>query len=272
MRSDLADLVIFFSLSLRLGTVAVSRRTRNLSRPRARTATTRVLTGRTLPVRGVTAKKARKDLGLVEFCEQYETIELWFDPEPNDSTATDLAARLFPLSSGDRGQVEDCALLISRSDQASPRQLGKWKLPAVDVTSDELETASAAWQAYRAATPEACFDLLSKDLSALPLLKPALLDLLEELPSSCDRAWRDGNADARADRERVYSRTNALFHLRAACARRRVFNELENRLPARWACAWSAPGRGRSRRRAAHARDEKTCGIALERTSEADCR
>ena len=63
-------------------------------------------------------------------------------------------------------------------------RLGKWQPPAVDVTEKELETASAAWQAYRAPTPEACFDLLGKDLSALPLLKPVLIDLLEELPSS----------------------------------------------------------------------------------------
>ena len=28
--------------------------------------------------------KVRKDLGLLEFCEPYEIIELWFDPDPND--------------------------------------------------------------------------------------------------------------------------------------------------------------------------------------------
>jgi len=55
--------------------------------------------------------------------------------------------------------------------------------PAVAVTRDELDTASATWQAYRTTTPQACFDLLGKNLSALPLLKPALLDLLEELPA-----------------------------------------------------------------------------------------
>lgn len=53
----------------------------------------------------------------------------------------------------------------------------------VAVTKVELETASMSWQAYRAPTPEACFDLLSKNLSALPLLRPALVDLLAELPS-----------------------------------------------------------------------------------------
>jgi hypothetical protein len=30
------------------------------------------------------AAKARKDLGLVEFCQPCETIELWLDPSPND--------------------------------------------------------------------------------------------------------------------------------------------------------------------------------------------
>ena len=29
------------------------------------------------------ANKGRKDLGLVEFCQPCETVELWFDPGPN---------------------------------------------------------------------------------------------------------------------------------------------------------------------------------------------
>jgi hypothetical protein len=28
--------------------------------------------------------KARKDLGLVEFCQHCAAVELWFDPNPND--------------------------------------------------------------------------------------------------------------------------------------------------------------------------------------------
>ena len=64
-----------------------------------------------------------------------------------------------------------------------PDSLSKWRPPLVDVIEKELATASAAWQAYRSPTPEACFDLLRQDLSALPLLKPVLRDLLEELPS-----------------------------------------------------------------------------------------
>ncbi|MFX6134483.1 hypothetical protein ABTF13_20780, partial [Acinetobacter baumannii] len=63
-------------------------------------------------------------------------------------------------------------------------ELVTWRPTAIDVSGREFETPSAAWRAYRSATPEACFDLLRRDLSALPLLKPALNDLLAELPSA----------------------------------------------------------------------------------------
>jgi hypothetical protein len=60
--------------------------------------------------------------------------------------------------------------------------LAKAKIPCADVGDAELETASEVWQAYQATTPEACFALLKRNLSALPLVKPALTALLEELP------------------------------------------------------------------------------------------
>lgn len=50
--------------------------------------------------------KGRKDLGLVEFCQPYETVELWFRSAPERSIATGLAAGFFPFSSGDCGQAE----------------------------------------------------------------------------------------------------------------------------------------------------------------------
>jgi hypothetical protein len=104
-------------------------------------------------------------------------------------------------------------------------RLGKWQPPAVDVTERELATACTAWQAYRAATPEACFDLLAKDLSALPLLKPALINLLEELPSGSTGL---GATEMRMLEliARGYSLTNALFHLRQL-RQTRIFSEWE---------------------------------------------
>jgi hypothetical protein len=123
---------------------------------------------------------ARKDLGLVEFCQRCKTVELWFDPNPNDQLQLVWLLdyfRSYPeIVARTRLRIVDFNL-----NGTSAKGLGRWKVEAVDVTRDELETASATWQAYRATTPEACFDVLSRDLSALPLLRPALLDLLEEL-------------------------------------------------------------------------------------------
>ena len=103
---------------------------------------------------------------------------------------------------------------------------GRWRPPAVDVTEKELETASAAWQAYREPTPEACFDLLCKDLSALPLLKPVLIDLLAELPSVSTGL---GATEMRMLEliARGYSLTNALFHL-YQLRQTRIFGEWQH--------------------------------------------
>lgn len=93
-----------------------------------------------------------KDLGLIEVCQRCETVELWFDPDPNHQLQLiwlldyfhphpEIVARL-------RLRLVDFDLITARAEE-----LGRWKFPDVEVTSDELETASLAWQAYRAATP-----------------------------------------------------------------------------------------------------------------------
>ncbi len=173
------------------------------------------------------AAKARKDYGLLEFCQHCETVELWFDPAPNDQL------QLVWLLDYFRSHPEIVARLRFRLIDynligASHEELGRWKRLAVDVTKDELETASVTWQAYRATTPEACFGLLGRDLSALPLLRRALVDLLEELPSS---ATGLGATEMRLLEliARGYSLTNALFHLRhlRGLRPRRVFNSWE---------------------------------------------
>jgi hypothetical protein len=167
-----------------------------------------------------------RDLSLAEFCQQYEAVELWFDPEPNDQlqliwlldyfrsypeTVAKLKFRLVDLDLG----------LLDR------RMLRKWesRAPIVDVTAAELETASLSWRAYRAATPEGCFGLLRRDLTALPLLKPALLDLLKELPCSTTGL---GATEMRM-LELIalgYVATNGLFYL-PTLRQTRVFRELE---------------------------------------------
>src|SRR5450432_2249447 len=167
--------------------------------------------------------KSRRDLSLAEFCQQYETVELWFDMDPNAQL------RLVWLLDYFRSHPETVARLKLRlvhSEMVGLDRLAKWRPPAVDVTESELATASAVWQAYRTATPKACFDLLSQDLSALPLLKPALADLLKELPSSSTGL---GATEMRMLEliARGYSLTNALFHLRDL-RQTRIFNEWEH--------------------------------------------
>jgi len=166
----------------------------------------------------------RRDLGLAEFCEPCETIELWFDPDPNDQllliwlldyfqahpkTAAKLVLRLV-----------DFDLMMAREEE-----LRRWEVFDVLVTEAELETASMRWQAYQAPTPEACVDLLSKNLSALPLLRPALVDLLAELPSGVTGlgATEMRLLDMLA---RGFESTNALFHLRTLRSTR-IFGEFE---------------------------------------------
>jgi hypothetical protein len=168
--------------------------------------------------------KDLKILSLVEACRSFETVELWFDPRPNDQLQL---VWLLDLLSSHPEVVAKLRLRLVDFDllMATPEELGRRKRPAIDVTRNELETASMTWQAYRAATPEACFALLDKDLSALPLLRPALLDLLEELPASTTGL---GATEMRLLEliARGYERTNALFHLRSL-SQRRIFNEWE---------------------------------------------
>jgi hypothetical protein len=63
-----------------------------------------------------------------------------------------------------------------------PDELSKWTPAAVEVSRDHLEIASRAWQAYRQPTPRDWSALLDHDLSMLPQLGQAVLELLEELP------------------------------------------------------------------------------------------
>jgi hypothetical protein len=174
---------------------------------------------------GLSKAKRFRDLGLADFCQLYESVELWFDTRP------EAQLQLIWLLDYFRSYPEIVARLKMRLVDLDmiglpPEGFGKWRPPLVDVTKQELVTARAAWKAYRASTPEACFALLSKDLSALPLLRPVLLDLLAELPSVSTGL---GATEMRMLEliGRGYSLTNALFHLRSL-RQTRVFDEWEH--------------------------------------------
>ncbi|KAH2815273.1 hypothetical protein KXV85_004590, partial [Aspergillus fumigatus] len=125
--------------------------------------------------------KEHRNLSLAEFCLHYETVELWFDMRPRAQLKL---IWLLDYFSSYPEVARRLKLRLVDREMIGVDELVTWRPTAIDVSGREFETASAAWRAYRSATPEACFDLLRRDLSALPLLKPALNDLLAELPSA----------------------------------------------------------------------------------------
>jgi hypothetical protein len=132
--------------------------------------------------RGAYLEEARKQgAGLIEFCQRFETVELWADPEPNSQL------QLVWLLD----YVRPHAHVVSRSTLVQtdaaignhpPAYWAGQRLTAVPIHDDHLEVASAAWSSWRAPTPAAWFDLLTRDLSALPHLRNTVIALLEELP------------------------------------------------------------------------------------------
>ena len=166
--------------------------------------------------------RRHRNRSLAEFCQQYETVELWFDIRPGAQLKLIWLLDYFRSYPETIGRLK---LRLVDLKMSALEKFGRWRPPVVEVTERELETASAAWQAYRAPTPEACFDLLGKDLSALPLLKPVLIDLVEELPSSSTGL---GATEMRMLEliARGYSLTNALFHL-YQLRQTRIFGEWE---------------------------------------------
>jgi len=128
-------------------------------------------------------EEARKQgAGLIEFCERFETVELWADPEPNAQLQLVwLLDQLRP-----NADVASKTALIQTDTRIGghpPTDWAEQRLRAVPVRKDHLETATAAWSSWRAPTPVAWFDLLARDLTALPHLRNTVIALLEELPA-----------------------------------------------------------------------------------------
>jgi hypothetical protein len=122
------------------------------------------------------------ELSLAEFCERFEAVELWIDPEPNSQLQL-----IWLLDYLRRHSNVTSRLALVQMDatigEHLPMELSGFGRTAIPIRSEHLETASAAWAAYRAPTPLAWFDLLARDLSALPRLQSTVATLLEELPN-----------------------------------------------------------------------------------------
>jgi hypothetical protein len=124
---------------------------------------------------------AGNEIGLADFCERCETIELWIDPDPN-SQLTLIWLLDYLRQHANIAQK----LTLVQADVAIgnhlPEEVAAWRLPAIKIRNDHLEAAGMAWLAYRQPTPQDWFNLLGEDLSVLPQLRHSLLELLEELP------------------------------------------------------------------------------------------
>ncbi|MBR0913593.1 hypothetical protein [Bradyrhizobium japonicum] len=121
---------------------------------------------------------------LLWFCETYgvELIELWFDPEPNSQL------QLIWILDYLRSEPSIASSLSLRRVDfdlrgADPTELRHRDVRELDIEEGDFEIASLAWEAYRAPTPELCSGLLDRPLGKLSFLKPAMEDLLAELPS-----------------------------------------------------------------------------------------
>lgn len=125
-------------------------------------------------------KFGMNDLGLIEACERCRTIELWMETGPNAQLV------LIWLLDYLGPQAKTLNIILRHVDaslgETEPGRLAEWKFPSVAINDHHLEIAGLAWQAFRAPTPHAWFNLLSRDLSILPQLRPCVVEMLEELP------------------------------------------------------------------------------------------
>jgi hypothetical protein len=120
------------------------------------------------------------ELGLIEACERYETVELWMGTEPNAQLV------LIWLLDYLGPQAKTLGMILRHVDvslgDTETARLAELKFAGVAINDHHLEIASLAWQAFRAPTPHAWFNLLSRDLSILSQLRRCVLEMLEELP------------------------------------------------------------------------------------------
>src|ERR1700744_5902445 len=121
------------------------------------------------------------NVGLVELCSRFDSIELWMDPRPNDQLQLICLLHYFRAHTAVASRLSLVQAHVPVGGQ-TPEVLATWKLPATTISSGHFELASRAWRAFGAATPQDWFDLLATDVSLLPRLRSAVTALLEELP------------------------------------------------------------------------------------------
>jgi hypothetical protein len=136
-------------------------------------------------------------LGLIEFCEGFEAVELWIDPEPN--------AQLQMIWLLD--YLRSSANVISRlalvqTDFGIGGQLSKevatLRPQAVPIRDDHLEIAAAAWALARANAGKLVRTVGARS-ECISLPAEYRCFAARRTSHARLRTWRDGNADIGAD-------------------------------------------------------------------------
>jgi hypothetical protein len=135
------------------------------------------------------ASLERRDLQLRDALHEEAEVVLWFEHDLYDQLQLLDVLTL----AADAGPPE---LIVVGSFPGKPSFAGLGELTAPEletlwpsrrpVTPMALETASAAWAAFRAPAPTALVGWAMRDIEELPFLSPALRRLLEELPAPGD--------------------------------------------------------------------------------------
>ncbi|MDF0583697.1 hypothetical protein [Bradyrhizobium yuanmingense] len=137
--------------------------------------------------------------GLIELFLEYDTVELWMEPEPN---AQLILLWLLDHCGSDRAAASKLVMrpLDIAVSGLGPEGLAKLNPPLVRLTQDHVGLAGRAWRAYRAPTPQAWFGLLETDLRLASEAR-ALRRRPARRASKRDQwPWRHGNADAGINR------------------------------------------------------------------------
>lgn len=119
----------------------------------------------------------------LELVDRCDSVELWMDTRPNDQL---VLIWLLDCLRNDPGIATKIVLrhVDAALFEASTKQLANRTFVGVELAREHLDLAHLAWQAFRAPTPQAWFDLLKHDLSALPQLRRCVLEMLDELPGA----------------------------------------------------------------------------------------
>lgn len=120
---------------------------------------------------------------LADVGDRFDAIELWIDPDPNAQLILIWLLQCFRPHDAIVSKLNLVQADVPIGELMPERLLAR-QWPAVKIVDNHLELASSVWRAWREQRRQDWLGLLSKDLGALPQLRPAVVALLDELPRS----------------------------------------------------------------------------------------